>query len=147
MPGLLTHGEAEIVRKVLVALGVGIEPDNSSTSWQIFVDKEPDEPGSVITVYDTTGRTGQRVHPTGDRDEEEGVQIRIRSQAYGAGKLKANTIAIKLDTDVYDQIVTIGGTSYNVHSIRRTSKPISTKEPNTKRRLFFINASTSIKEL
>jgi hypothetical protein len=54
MSGSLDHFPADIIRQLLIDLGVGL--DVTATDWPAFSQKEPDSPDNVITVFDTMGR-------------------------------------------------------------------------------------------
>ena len=149
MPGILTHSPADVVRRVLIALGLGTDPSLSpQQSWPVFSDGEPDRPDSVITVYDTAGKRKGRTMTDGEVQEYHGIQIRIRSSAHSAGYLKARALAIALDGDVYQETVTIGSKTYLIHQLSRTSDVLrlGKESPVSKRCLFTINALAMVRQ-
>lgn len=147
MPGTLTHSPAQIIKKLMVDMGLGLEPPN--VPWPIYYSSEPDAPDSVITVYDTQGLTGQRANPDGERSEFHGIQVRVRAANHGNGFLKGRAIAVAFDQDVYLESVTIGAATYMVQAITRTSDVLvlGKDTPTSKRSLFTLNAVCSLWEV
>lgn len=141
MPGLLTHTPADILRWCLIDLGYGTDPDDDD-SWPIFVGVEPPEPDNCITIGNYLGIDGGREMIGRERAEYDGIQVRVRSSTLNVGWAKCHAIGIALDQSIYDNTVTIGASSYVIHSVRRTTNVLSLgKEPPTsKRDLFTINA-------
>lgn len=149
--GDLDHSPADVIRKVIVQLTLGVVPSYANgvyngSPWPVFAGGEPDKPDSSITVYDTSGVDhGRLMH--GERSEHHGVQVRIRSAAHTAGYAKARAIAVGFDEDVSFMTVTIGSTSYTVWAITRTSDVLDIgKEPGTNRDLFTVNAIVSLRK-
>ena len=147
MPGSLDHSPAEIVRRVLIALGLGADPQAVSPEWPVYAVSETNNPDNVITVYNTTGTQSGRTRD-GERQEHHGIQIRVRSAYEAIGYQKARDIAVALDQDVYQEPVAIDGKAYRVHAITRTSDVLSLgrQTPNTERRLFTVNAVVSLRQ-
>ena len=147
MSGSLTHSPADIIGQLLIDLAIGT--DSQSADWSVFIQSEPDEPDECITVYDTANVLQGRVQPTGETQEQHGIQIRVRAGTYPTGWAIANSICVKLDTQVNRDIVTIEGSTYNVHSVDRTSGPfhIGKDAPLGKREVFTINATASIRQV
>lgn len=143
MPGVLVHSPADVVRRVMIAMGLGVSPANgSTTNWPIYAESEPDRPDNVITVYNTSGRSFGSTQPDGEQQEHHGIQVRVRSITPEAGWTKANALAIALDEDLYQETVTIDGSTYTLHSVDRTGSvlPLGRNTPTDKRSLFTINA-------
>ncbi len=117
MPGILTHSPCEILRQLLIDLGLGTDPDLSpQQAWPVYASGEPSSPDSVITVYDTDGRdAGMRFQTTGERQEMQGFQIRVRSVDKPTGYVKAQNMAITLDEQVFSRPVTVG--AYTASSV------------------------------
>lgn len=147
MSGSLAHSPAEIIGQLLIDLAIGT--DSQSADWSVFIGSEPDEPDESITVYDTANILQGTAMPTGETQEQHGIQIRVRAGTRPTGWALANSIVTKLDTQVNQDIVTIGATSYNVHSVDRTSGPfpIGKESPLSKREIFTINATASIRQI
>ncbi len=146
MSGTLAHQPAAIIRQLLIDLGHGTIPSDGG-AWPIAVGHMPDSPDSAIRVVDTTGRDFGREMIAGERAEHPGVQIMVRDADEAGGWAKAHAIAIGLDKDVAYAGVTIGAVGYTVYAVTRSSGPIALgKEPGTKRDLFTINATVSLRQ-
>lgn len=154
MPGLLNHSPADIVRRLLVDLGLGSYPAIPAGSWPVYASEEPQTPDNTITVFDTTGKRQGRMMIDGAVEEHHGFQIRIRSADDRTGATKARTIADTIDKNVYRRWVTVDSTRYQVHSLDRSGDVISLgrersegggkdKKPS-QRRIFTINGTAHI---
>lgn len=148
MPSSLLHSPADIIRTMLIDLSLGTAPSDSLT-WPVYVSQEPSLPDNCITVYDTTGTDDGHTQPDGELQERHGIQVRIRSVDHPTGWTKSRAIAVALDEEVYRELVTIGASLYRVHAIARSPGPISLgkQTPDTKRDLFTINATVSVRQL
>lgn|SRR3990167_993558 len=146
-PGPLIHSPADVLRRVLITLGHGVNPP--LTTWPIYAAGEPNTPDNCITVYDTEGRNDGRSMIDGEQWEHYGVQVRIRSTTHKVGYAKAQAIAEALDQEIYDEVETIDTTTYLLHSVSRTSRVLALGKdtPNSKRTLFTINALVSLKTI
>ena len=152
MPGSLTHSPAVVVKHLLVALSQGTLPENDG-SWPVYATQEPTKPDSTITVYDTTGITGDRDTPTNERPENNGIQVRVKSPNYAAGYTKSSAIALAMDgvtknaVNIPDATGT-GSTDYTVWTVIRTSDVLSLgkESPTSRRDLFTINALVSLRQ-
>jgi hypothetical protein len=92
MSGSLDHFPADIIRQLLIDLGVGLGV--TATDWPAFSQKEPDSPDNVITVFDTMGRDLGRTNPDMVRSERYGIQVRDTRRGYrrhgSTGKVRRN---------------------------------------------------------
>jgi len=147
MPGALTHSPADIVRNLLINLGLGTTPSDSG-SWPIYSDLEPGSPDSVITVYNSAAILHGRRMPDGETDEHHGVQIRVRDANPKSGYTKSRAIVRSLDVDVSLNTVTFDSSTYTIQSISRVSDVLSIgkESPTSRRNLFTINAMCSLRE-
>ena len=146
MSGSLTHSVSDIMRELLIDLLVGTEPDDSLT-WPIYIKSEPDEPDNVITVNDTPGIDNGRVMNDGERQENPGIQVRVRSKVGATGKTKIEAIKTVLDTSVLRTNVTFDGSTYLVQSVSRSGQINDLgKDPESGRNLFTLNATVSLIE-
>jgi hypothetical protein len=147
MPGLLLHSPADIVRNLLVSLGLGTYPTDPPGTWPIYATVEPSLPDNCITVFDTGSTSSGRIHTSGEQQEHHGIQIRIRSTTHIVGYPRARALAIAIDENIYQEVVAIENTTYLVHCINRVGDVISLgKEvPTTKRNLYTINAMVSVR--
>lgn len=145
MPGSLQHSPAEVIRQLIVDQGWGIDYVDDDTDWASFDSAEPNLPDNVITVYDTLGRDNGR-DAFGERSEEQGFQVRIRSKTHPAGYVKSQEIAVGLD-QIDHEDVTVDSTSYVVWAVMRTGNvlAIGHDAPNSKRRLFTLNGVVSLR--
>lgn len=143
----LTHSPADIIGALLVSLGLGTDPE-AAGSWPVNVSNEPTDPDSCITVYDTSGRTEGRFQTSGETQEHQGIQIRVRAADHATAWTKIHAILNTIDTGVYDEIVAVESESYLVHNVTRTGGVLSLgKEDSSDRRLFTLNAIVSVRQL
>ena len=155
MSGALTHSPADVLRRVLIALGFGTAPeDDPLGSWPIYAAYEPDLPDNVITLYDTAGVHQGRDMITGEVFERHGVQLRIRSTTHPLGYQKTRALAVALDESIYQESVTLDdpgvgtATSYLVHAVsRRGILALGKDVPGGKRSVFTVNALVSVREV
>jgi hypothetical protein len=85
----------------------------------------------------------------GERAEHHGVMVRVRSASHSSGWAKARAIAVAMDTDVYQEQVLIGSSTYLVHQISRTTDVLDLgagEAPSSKRRVYTVNAVCSIRQ-
>ena len=145
MSGLLVHSPAEIIRNLLVNLGAGTLPSAGGV-WPISTDQRLDAPDNVMTINDTDGKRDGRVMPTGEVVEHPGIQIEVRSGTRGVGFTKTKAVATLLDEEVYNETVTINGTTYNITNVSRSGGVLSIgkETPTSKRVLFTVNATVTI---
>jgi hypothetical protein len=149
VPGALRHSVANVIRHLLIDLGLGSYPLSAAGEalWPIYIVGEPSSPDDVITVYNTDGADGGRVMNTGERQEHSGFLVRVRSSTHDGGAEKARAIAVAMDEQVYRRVVTVGAYSYVVHSISRTTDVIDLAKESlqAKRSIMTINARTSLR--
>ena len=150
MPGTLTHSPGDVVRWLMVSLGLGADPTVTPYgSWPVFQAVEPsglNVPDNCLTVYDTAGRDGGREQVQGERSEHHGIQVRVRSATHNVGYTKARALAVAFDQTVYQNNVTISSQRYLVHCLTRTSDVlyIGFEAPTSKRTIFTINAVAAL---
>lgn len=145
MAGALNHSPADVVRRLLIQLGHGVDPPTNA--WPVYASRIPSSPDAVVRVTETADRDQGRRMNDGERAEMHGVQIMVRHAEYATGFAKAREIARSLDVDVYDETVTISGAVYNVHQVSRTTGVLSLgDEPETKRSLFTVNVDVSLRQ-
>ena len=146
MTGSLTHSPGDVIRHMLIDLGLGTLPSGDST-WPIFCPSEPDSPDSVITVRTTGGRDGGRFQTDGERQGHPGIQIRVRSHRPDTGWEKANAVAVALDA-IANQTVPISDNTYTVYAvtIKGNVIPIGPDSSKSERFLFAINATVSLRD-
>lgn len=153
MSGNLFHSPADIIRTLLIDLGMATAP-SAGGDWPAYVAQEPDTPDSVITVYDTAGTTGGRLQTSGETVEQHGFQVRVRDANHFEGYEKARAIAVALDESVANAVVSVGddvGTgsdTYIVYAVTRKGGIISLgkESPASKRSIFTINAVVALRQ-
>lgn len=154
MPGLLDHSPADITSRVLIALGLGVDPDDANEAadlegWPVHVSVEPDVPDNVITVYNTQGVQHSSNQYDGEVNEHYGIQVKVRARTDTEGWTKAVTVAQTMDKSIYDELLTIGSSNYKLQSFGRTSAvlPIG-QDPGVRDTVSFtINGMVSIRKL
>lgn len=144
----LTHDPADIIRYLLISLGLGTLP-TSNGSWPVFSAIEQDSPDNAITTYNTTGKLEGRIQKTGAYVEKPGIQIRVRGTTHAVGYAKGKTIENALDKEVYQSDVTIGGSVYEVHAVSRSGNLIfaGRDSSSSNRFIFTLNVTATIRQL
>jgi hypothetical protein len=76
-----------------------------------------------------------------------GIQVMVRSADIGDGYVKAKTISVAFDEDVYQEIVVLDGSTYSIQAITKTSDVIfvGPEVGVTRRRLYALNAIVSLR--
>lgn len=156
MAGLMTHSAADVVRWLLINLGHGTRP-SVGEEWPISMGKEPSSPDDAITVYATEGTNHGRTMPDGERQGNQGIQVRVRSGTGPRGFQKALALATALD-GVYWATVTVPANTagvypvaagtYSVQSVRNVGDVvgIGTEAPTSERQIFVFNAEVTLKQ-
>lgn len=146
MSGSLTHSQAEIIRYLIIDLGYGTLPADGG-SWPVYAHKMPDAPDSCIATYSTTGLKHGRAQIDGEVQEHPGVQIKTRAANGSVGRDKAHNTMIALDA-VKQRQVSVGGSAYLVNGISRGGDVVPLgEEPSSKRKLFTLNVTVSLRQL
>ncbi len=138
---------ADILRQVLVDLGHAAD---IGSAWPAYVSFLPDLPHEAVCVYDTAGRPDGRLMVGGTRIEHQGIQIRVRGLNYPTTWLKANQIALALDTMGQVLALVEDDGAYVIHDVSRTGAilPVGFDEQEKRRRYYFtINAVVTIPNL
>lgn len=144
MSGTLTHSPAQILRKLLIDLGLA----ETTGDWTCYFSVAPDSPDKAVITFDTEGRVQGRTHVDGETQLAHGVQIQVRgTPAHEIGYARAMVIAVGLD-GFSRATVTINAVSYLVQAVTRTSDVISLGIGDaSRRRLFTINAVMSVRQV
>ena len=144
----LTHDPADIIRYLLISKSLGTEPI-ANGAWPIFTAIENDSPDNAITIYNTTGKVQGRLQGTGAYVEKPGIQIRVRGATHLLGYARGKSIESTLDTGVYQDTVTIGGSVYEVHAVSRSGNLIfaGRDSSSSKRFIFTLNVTSTIRQL
>lgn len=143
----INHSPADVLRWLLIALGLGTDPANGG-EWQVYAGNEPGTPDQVITITDTAGTPQGRLHIDGEVIATFGFQVRVRSKDHPTGWLKADAIRNALAKSVDRTQVTVGGVAYLVPCVVRIGNVIPLgKESASKRSIFTLNAETHVRQL
>ena len=152
MSNYLEHSPADIIRTLLIDLGVATTP-SADGDWPAYAGREPNTPDNVVTVYDTEGTPDGRSMIDGEVWKHHGFQIRLRCNDQYDGWMKIDAIAKALEMSVYLATVSVGddaGTGsavYTVYAINRKSGPLSIgTEPESKRFIYTYNAVAAIRQ-
>lgn len=142
------HSPSEILRRVLIGLGVAADPP--AGPWPIYRGNEPSNPDNCLTVYDTEGMSDGRSMIDGEAYEHPGFQLRIRAVGHGTGHAKASELRHALAERIGMLAVGVAGGSavtYLLHSANRLSGVISLGKdvPDSKRYLFTINGTLALR--
>lgn len=141
---------ADILRNLLLDLGLGSEV--MANDWSIAIGEIPEDPDNVMCIYDTSGVSDGRIMANGQRVEHPGVQIRVRSLDYWAGRNKAEEVALALDAvlrrDVSLDEESVSAT-YSVQNITRTGtvNALGAEESDRRRFHFTINAILTLRKV
>lgn len=151
MPAL-SHSPADIIRWVIIGLGLGTDPDDGG-EWPVFVSNEPALPDSSITVFNTTPIDGGREMVEGERSMHWGIQVRVRAATDPEAFARAEAIRKAFDEQVGAYGLNLAepsgvGTAtvnYCVQAVTNTGLMILGKEvAATKRWVYVVNAKTFI---
>jgi hypothetical protein len=147
MSGLLLHSPADVVARLLIALGQGVAP-GAGTPWQIQADKEPSSPDNTITTYNTDGYIHGRTQVDGEYQVHEGVLVRVRATDSKVGATKAWAIANVIAKVVKNNSVRIDTSTYEVYNMNLKGQVIPLGvQPGTKRFLWTINATVAMRQV
>jgi hypothetical protein len=145
MSGPLDHFPADIIRQLLIDLGVGSEV--TAADWPAFSQREPDSPDNAITVFDTMGRDLGRTNPDMVRSERYGIQVRVRGGDIDATGIRARSVAMALDS-VVRHLVALDTTLYLVLSFVRSGPVLrlGIDAPSSGRWIFVVNGLASLRK-
>lgn len=151
MPALqtLNHTAAEIVRRVLVDLGVGTSRANS-LPWSAYYGSLPPTPDDVLAVLTTTGKSDGRAMVDGRLWTHYGFQVTVRSAKESDGARKADEVRTTLAMGAYDVPVTLDSTHYLVHCFSGLGQvlPLGPETQGGRGRyLFTVNGLVTVKQL
>lgn len=150
VPALEEYSPANILRWVLIDLGIGTDPElGLADGWPVYWSSEPADPDNVLTTYDTSGVPDSPTMPDDEYDEHYGVMVRIRSTtAENPGWYKAKAVRDALVKQVYERAIVIGPRTYVVHNLSNVGSILNLgkdREPSAgSRSIFTINAMMSV---
>lgn len=110
MSGDLEHSPADIIRKLLVDLGHGTNPEDNG-AWPTYVNYHRDSADNVMSVNDTDPITHGRHQIDGETQLHYGIQVFIRAKDDPTAFRKANDITEAFDKDVQYDNVSVGDTT------------------------------------
>lgn len=145
----MTHPPATVVRQILLNANIVRLPTDAASVPPCYVGQLPDTPHAPATsvcVYDTPGVADDRLL-RGEIVDYPGIQIRVQSQDYSTGWALAESIRSIVD-GVLLADVTLGSSTYNVHSLRRTSPIFSIGNASGTKRMevFTLNLLCTMRE-
>lgn len=150
MSGTLTHSPIDIMRGLLVAMGLGSGVANPQVNpWPVHAFDVPDKPDNVITTQGGESTDDGRTAFDGERQEHHGVTIRVRGTTDDVAYAKAKAIATALDTEALDETVTIQGAQYLVHSVSLRDDPVGLGReiPTSARSVYQLDATLTVRQL
>ena len=143
----LAHSPADVLRWLLISLGIGTDPANEG-SWPIFASSEPDLPDSLITLYDTAGIGDGRIQRGGEAPKHHGMSIQVRGVDDPTAWVKMDTLVGAISESTRNTLVDVGDNQYIVYAITIQSGPLALgREPGTNRFLFTINVLAAIRQI
>jgi hypothetical protein len=137
---------ADLIRLILIAEGVGVSTNTTTSVWPIYVSFLPDLPDNALVVYDTTGVLQGRAMGSGEVITKPGIQVRVRASNHPTGYAKAQAVTEVLDAIRKERVVIASGVfagTYVVENVARTADilPMGVEGEGTERRHnFTINA-------
>lgn len=157
MPTTLPHPVSQIVRQLLIDLGLAVAGSwtgntYSGAAWPAFYDDEPDQPDELVTTYDTQGDDDGRSMIDGELWCHEGFQVRVRSatKATGHAKIDAIRATLAAKSSVYDRAVRIDASNvYLIHAATRIGQILSLgkERPASERHLHTLNCTIKVKKV
>lgn len=152
MSGALSHSPADVLRRALIDLALGVDPtDAAQDAWPIFAGDSqsiPDSPDNLLFVSDTQGTIDGWTQIDGEAQEAEGFQVLVRGRDHNIGWAKADAIKVTLDGIKLRQVGMPDLTRYLLWNVSRSGAviPVGKESPTSKRRIFTINGTLSIRK-
>jgi hypothetical protein len=142
MAGSLTHTPAQIVRQLLITLGVAKLPP--AKPWPAYFINEPPSPDNLITVYTTVGKKHGKTMPDKERQLHHGIQIRVRANTDNVGYKKMNEIVTALDDVERESFVVDGTATYTIQNVVVVGDIIQLPKPATTGKLPEVEEERSV---
>lgn len=151
MSGTLSHTPSQIIRQLIIDLGLG---SDGGASWPVYAVQMPNTPDNCVGVIDRAGVGRGRFQVGGEVQEVYGVQIIVRAGDGQTAHVKADAIKSGLTQDVHLDGVTVTdeegyGTAtqgYIVYNVSHRSGPFVIPESDTDRKIASLNMLASIQE-
>lgn len=151
----LAHSPADVIRWLLVGLGLGTDYRNVGL-WPVYAAGEPPKPDNVLTVYDTVGTDDGSVMigARGELQGHYGFMVRVRAADHPVGWAKANAIRANLAETVYDNTVVVpllNGVAAGTYVVENCAQvghvlALGPNVANEKTWLFTVNAVATINQ-
>jgi len=144
----LNHSAADVLCQALVDNATLIYPDESTSSWQCFVDGMPSMPDEAVVLTDEDGHDDGRSMLDGELFYHYGVQMILRGRDHRSGYKKADAVRQALAA-IYRQTVTVEGDEYRLHCVAHIGQVLALGKdvPNSKRSMFSLNMSVAYRSL
>jgi len=151
MSGSLSHAPSQILRQLLIDLGLGAD---GGTTWPVYAEQEPDNPDACITVYETAGMGRGRFQQSGEVQVLYGIQIRVRAANAQTARVKVDDVLYSLTQNTYLDVVTVtddegygtASSSYTFYNVAHRSGPLDVPDPNSNRRVYTLNMLANLRE-
>jgi len=134
---------------IINTLSLMTNPSNDDT-WPLYISSMPD--GDAVetncgAIYDTAGVLDGKISD-GEVIQHPGIQISIRSDNYETGYAKIEAIALALD-DTFLDTITIGGDTYSLRNISRTTPviPLGSERGYKRRFVFVVNFLVTLNKI
>lgn len=114
MSDTLNHMPSDVVRELILDLGLGTEPSDAG-DWPVYAPEIADEVGTddVLQVKDTDGRQFGRIQVDGNVPENYGIQVLARSLDAHDGQYQLRKIQEAFSTEVLRTSVTVPARTLN----------------------------------
>lgn len=135
---------AILLKAALLQLGLvtDLSPPSAPGVWPCYVGSMPDDPHSIVSLFDMGGTTDGRIQNTGQVVTHPGIHIQIRAQDYLLGYNKAVSIRDALD-QIFRLQVVVATVTYQIDSVTRTSDVLCMGQEREKRREMFALSATA----
>jgi hypothetical protein len=151
----VNHSPAQIVRRLLIGLGLGSDVDAGGQpegEWPVYDNDEPDRPDNTVTLFDYDGPDEGSTQPDGEMQGLDALQIRVRCKTKIAGWRKAYEIKQAIEKSplvggqAYNVNVGIETTWYKIHCFSRISNviPLGKETPTSTRKIFVVNCLVDV---
>lgn len=144
----LLHSPSDIIRALVIDLGLGADPD-SGGQWPVYVASEPSMPDNTITLTDTTPQYDMRAMVDGETSFHYAFQLRVRGSSHPVGQNKIDAVRVALDEQIYANALTLDTAQYVVYNFAKSGGVLylGTDVPNSKRSLFTLNGYIALRRL
>lgn len=146
MSGQLAHTPADIIRRVLIELGIGADPP--AVPWPVYSPTLPSTPDNCMATKNTTPVDGGRDMVTSDRQEAHGVQLTVRATTEAVGYAKAQAAGLAMDKQMNGYAITIDAATYHVFTVEKAGGVLPLgKEQNSSRFLYTVNCLVYVRQI